>query len=202
MIRGEANARFQSRYRVTLGIALLTAFLVHATGALVAPPYAPTPYQLKDRTRIRAVEPPLIEPVKPPPRIPRPELLVTDDAPVDPPIEIPRNFGHDDVLPPLPDPSGPGDFVPYDEEPVLLRAVAPEYPDIARQAEAAGEVVLFVTIDPSGRVTDVEIARSTAIAVLERAAIAAARQYLFRPAMQRDRPVACRVRIPFRFALR
>ena len=200
MIRGEANARFQSRYRTAITIAGALAATVHLAGALAAPPYAPTPFQLSE-PRIKGFETPEYRPVQPPAKLRRP-VLDPVEGPVDTPdVELPKNFGKDLEPPPPPDPN-PGDFIYWDEDPELVRSVQPEYPDIARQAEAVGKVVLLVEIDDTGRVVDARVTRSTAIGALEKAAIRAVRKWLFKPAMQRDRPVKCWVEIPFSFALR
>ena len=79
--------------------------------------------------------------------------------------------------------------------------VPAEYPELARQAEAEGVVNLLVTIDESGRVIAAKVQTSDAIESLEKAAIAAAMKWLFKPAKQRDKPVKVRIIIPFRFSL-
>ena len=52
------------------------------------------------------------------------------------------------------------------------------------------------------RVVDAEVLESEVIRSMERAAIAAARQWLLKPAYQRDVPVPCRIVISFNFSLR
>ena len=86
-------------------------------------------------------------------------------------------------------------------DPQAVRQVAPEYPDLARQAEAEGRVWIRVTIDETGRVIKTEVENSEVIPSLEKAAMDAARKWLFKPAKQRDKPVRVRIVIPFRFSL-
>ena len=95
----------------------------------------------------------------------------------------------------------PDDFVAFDSPPRLVHAEQPEYPDLARQAEAEGTVMIEVTIDENGRVIAARVFSSDTIEALESAALAAALKFLFEPAKQRDVPVKCRIHIPFGFGL-
>jgi protein TonB len=86
--------------------------------------------------------------------------------------------------------------------PELVTRVVPEYPSQARARQIEGQVVLEVTLDRNGRVEDgVRVTRS--VPALDAAAIAAVRQWRFRPARGRDgRPVRVLMEIPVRFVLR
>lgn len=86
--------------------------------------------------------------------------------------------------------------------PELLDRVTPEYPRRARALEIEGQVVLEVVLDRSGRIEpDVKVIRS--VAQLDEAAVAAVRQWRFRPARDRDgRTVRVVMEIPVRFVLR
>ena len=97
--------------------------------------------------------------------------------------------------------STPEDFVAFDSPPVLVHAEPPEYPDLARQAEADGTVTVVVTIDVTGRVINARVHDSDTIEALEQAAINAAYKFLFEPAKQRDVPVPCQILVPFEFSL-
>jgi protein TonB len=93
-------------------------------------------------------------------------------------------------------------FEAVDRDPAILKWVQPVYPDIAREARATGTVTVEVVIGETGRVLSARIKSSDTIPALERAALDAARQWLFTPGLQRHRPVRTRVLIPFVFSLR
>lgn len=89
---------------------------------------------------------------------------------------------------------------PADEvsAPVLTRRVRPVYPPIAEAAKTQGVVVVKATIDRTGKVSAAEIVRSPAD-LLSEAAIAAVRQWEYRPATVKGVPIstAVNVEIPF-----
>jgi len=100
--------------------------------------------------------------------------------------------------------AGPGRGRPlalHQGSPVILQQVQPEYPDVARRAEAEGTVVVRVRIDERGLVTEAEVWRSEVIGVLEDAALRAAREWRFRPARQNGRPVATWATLAFAFRI-
>jgi protein TonB len=80
-----------------------------------------------------------------------------------------------------------GEFVYTDELPVLVTDVLPRYPELARTANVEGDVLLRVLVGKDGRVMDVHVDQS--IPMLDDAAIAAARQWVFKPALSNNRPV-------------
>ena len=86
--------------------------------------------------------------------------------------------------------------------PELLERVLPEYPKRARALEVEGQVVLEVVLDRSGRVEqELRVLRS--VPLLDGSAIAAVRQWRFRPGRDRNgRPVRVLMEIPVRFVLR
>jgi protein TonB len=97
----------------------------------------------------------------------------------------------------------PGEFVPYDEAPVIISQVIPEYPPLAKQAGIEGVVMLEVLVDKKGNVRDVRVTRpSGASAGFEEAATKAAYQTKWKPAISNNQPVAVRVAYPVRFTLK
>jgi protein TonB len=88
-----------------------------------------------------------------------------------------------------------------EKEPRLVEGPAPVYPDLARQAQIEGTVVVRALVGKDGKVKEVLLVRS-AHDLLDRAALEATRGYAFTPAIQNGRPVAVWVSIPFRFRLR
>jgi protein TonB len=101
---------------------------------------------------------------------------------------------------------GHGD-APIGAELVAVRAeavtrVKPEYPEAARLRRIEGLVVLRITVDRAGQVEpDIKVVQS--IPLLDDAAIAAARQWRFTPARDRDgQTVRTQFELPMRFQLR
>ena len=92
-------------------------------------------------------------------------------------------------------------FIATDTKPKVLKSVRPDYPELAREAGAEGTVLVEVTVDGTGRVTAARVVGSDTVTALERAALAAAMQYLFSPALQRNVPVTVRTVITFEFQL-
>ena len=83
--------------------------------------------------------------------------------------------------------------------PVVLHHVDAVYPPSALAERKDADVVLTVTIDTDGHVTKVDVAQSGG-ADLDEAAVVAAREWTFVPAMRDGKPVASRIKMPFHFA--
>jgi protein TonB len=84
--------------------------------------------------------------------------------------------------------------------PRLVRRVEPDYPEIARQARVEGVVILEATTDVYGRVTAVRVLRS--IPLLDEAAVAAVRQWVYEPLVVNGRPRAVTFTVTVRFVLK
>ena len=84
--------------------------------------------------------------------------------------------------------------------PRLLHAVEPDYPEAQRKQGRAASVGLVLIIDTEGRVTEATISDSAGDD-FDQAALAAARQLVFEPARQGDRPVAAKIPFHFQFEL-
>ena len=84
--------------------------------------------------------------------------------------------------------------------PVLVGLTKPEYPAVARRLRVQGDVVMRLSVDAGGKVTDVELVKGLARGGIDEAAIAAARTARFKPALRNGAPVASRylLVIPFR----
>lgn len=92
-----------------------------------------------------------------------------------------------------------GTYVYRDDEPTLIRPVAPKYPDLARSSGIEGKVILNVLVGTTGKVEKVEVQQG--VPVLNDAAIEAVKQYLFKPALANNKPVAVWVAVPILFKL-
>jgi periplasmic protein TonB len=87
----------------------------------------------------------------------------------------------------------------YDHGPRLLRMVQPEYPAEAFAKKVQGVVNVEIVVDASGRVARTKVTRS--VPLLDEAALAAVRQWVFAPAVLEGRPVATLANAPVEFRL-
>jgi protein TonB len=82
----------------------------------------------------------------------------------------------------------------------LLSRKNPEYPPIAKQAGAQGEVVLTATIGMDGKVKDVTVVSGHPL--LRNAAVAAVKQWVYKPTILNGKPVESETRISLNFVPR
>ncbi len=92
-----------------------------------------------------------------------------------------------------------GEYVDVEVLPEPLVKVPPEYPAEARDLGVDGLVVVQALIDRSGQVADTRVTKS--IRPLDDAAVAAVRQWKFKPATTKGKPVAVWIAIPVKFSL-
>lgn len=87
--------------------------------------------------------------------------------------------------------------------PGVLSRVEPDYPEQARQHAHQGTVILKIQIMANGRPGSVSVYRSSGFAVLDDAAIAAAQQWRFVPAKEREsgQNIVCHTTVPIVFRL-
>jgi protein TonB len=90
-----------------------------------------------------------------------------------------------------------GEFVYYEDEPVPVQTVQPNYPEFAREAQIQGKVVLHVLVGKDGRVKNVKVAKG--VTGLNDAAMEAVRKWVFKPALSNNKPVAVWVEVPVDF---
>jgi len=94
----------------------------------------------------------------------------------------------------------PPDFVPVEKQPVPVKNPPPLYPEIARRAGVEGTVWVKIWVDKEGKAKKAQILKSDA-ELFNQAAIEAAMQWVFTPAVMNNGPVAVWVSIPFKFKL-
>jgi protein TonB len=103
-----------------------------------------------------------------------------------------------DELLPLPD-----QFVPFEEAPVQITSVQPKYPELAQRANIQGTVWVKALVDKEGKVRDVLIVKdSGANAGFEEAAIEAAKETVWKPAISNGQPIAVWVTYKVEFKLK
>lgn len=82
---------------------------------------------------------------------------------------------------------------------LTLSQVKPDYPTIARTAHIEGEVQVEIVISEDGNVTSAKVLGGHAL--LQQAALSAARQWKFRPTLLNNTPVKVQGVLTFRFTL-
>jgi len=191
-----------SYYRVLWSIAAV-AIIGHMLLFVFGPDMKVQAYRLAEKPKMEAVQIPDNFNVPPPPEeAPKPEVP-TDIAPSDA-ADADATMGSTELNVDAPPELPPGPkraefFTAFDEPPQVIKQVKPVYPDMARQAELEGVVLLLVGVDEFGNVIEVTVLQS--VAGLDQAAIDAVYKWKFKPAKQRDVPVAVRISLPVRFSL-
>lgn len=95
----------------------------------------------------------------------------------------------------------PDEFVPVEMMPELIVKNKPDYPRMAKQAGLEGVVTVRVLVLEDGSVKDAIVQKSSGVASLDEAAVAAAFGCKFKPAIQNKRPVKVWVSFPYEFTL-
>jgi protein TonB len=94
----------------------------------------------------------------------------------------------------------PPEYVAYDRAPEPQKLVQPKYPSAARSAGAEGTVWVKVWVGKTGKVRKA-LVNKTDSPLLNEAAVEAAEQWVFSPAIARNNPVEVWVSVPFKFRL-
>ena len=84
--------------------------------------------------------------------------------------------------------------------PVVIHSVVPEFTESARSANYQGTVSIQLIVDPQGNPQNVHVVRHLGNGLDEKA-VAAVKQYRFRPAMYQGHPVAVQMIIDVDFHL-
>ncbi|HVF59649.1 MAG TPA: energy transducer TonB [Thermoanaerobaculia bacterium] len=116
----------------------------------------------------------------------------------------PSDGGGGDFVVTLPGPSVPDEPIRYVvgmTPPEVLSRVEPRYPASARMIRSEGTVVIEVVVETDGSTGDVRVLRGISKA-LDEAAVAAIRQWRFRPARVEGTPVRAYHTVTVRFELR
>jgi protein TonB len=103
------------------------------------------------------------------------------------------------VAPPSDDEPAFGTYVYAEELPEVITKVNPVYPEMAREANVDGTVMVQALVGKDGKVHDVRVVKS--IPLLDQSAQDAVRQWIFKPALANNKPVAVWVGVPVRFSL-
>ena len=200
------NAKFKKGYTRYLRNSLWGAIVIHFLLFYFTPQFEFKPYVLREEY-FEAIDLPEQFDIPPPPQeVAQPAIPMeaAEGEEVDDEAEIaPTSFDRiEDVPPPPPPPSEQArEFYAFDEPPILVRYVSPKYPDLARQAGIEGTVLIRVLVGEDGKVINASIIQSDVTPAMEKAALEAAKKFLFKPAKQRTVPVKAHMAVPIRFKL-
>ncbi len=222
MIRGkqpEANLRLT--YARTLWLSFGASVLLHGLLFAAFPEFRPRAYQKVEQPLVIQLEEiPETRQERRPPAPVRPVVPIATDRP-----EVPSDVTIEDTdldlslleelppPPPLVEESAAPAAVELEEEeeeeivelwkvekqPEVTKRVLPQYPELALKASITGKVFVTVLVNKDGKVE--RVGKITGPEVFHEAAISAAMQWEFTPAIQNDRPVRVWVSLPFTFTL-
>lgn len=193
-----AHHRGPYRQSLVLALAVMVALFVFF------PPFEFTPYRLQAEEKLEIVDvPPEIDIPPPPKEVPAPPVDITPAEPGEQTDDVEANVvsSWDDapIPPPVRD-TAAGPYVAFDRLPDPEYIAQPEYPALARQAGIEGTVYLKIRVGLDHRVHDAVVISSDVTPAMERAAVEAALECRYRPAMQG--PVAVEVWVPMRIEFR
>lgn len=164
-------------------------------------------YKIK-RYRLPPPRPPDYKPPKAVKRVAVPDKTPHDPEPT--PVERPRvaidleletdAFVMPEAPPPPPEPEGPMIVGGEVSKPVKISAPQPSYTELARRTRIQGAVVVQAVIDKQGDVTDVKVLKGLSMGLTEEA-INAIRQWKFKPATLRGKPVDVYYNLTINFRL-
>lgn len=189
------------RYRKIFWISTAINCVLMTTVAVIFPEFQVAAGKgKKDQIIINMEDIPETRQVQRPPPPPRPAVPIetdSEDVPDDVTIES-TDLDFDEAIVDLPPPPPPGsgddmeeevlEFFMVEDKPVIIKSVAPIYPEIAQKAGLSGRVFVRFKVGRDGRVSEVQITKGEEI--FRQAAIDAVSQFVFTPAMQNDKPVA------------
>lgn len=204
----------RAKYRRVIEIALIIALLLCI---LLFQAFSRFPQRSVEKQfevpKIEVTEVPQTEQEKLPPPPVRPAIPIeseSEDMPDDVTIDD-TEIDFDEIPPPPPPPPAEDEaasfFVPYDDPPEPIGGFAAiqsklVYPEIARKAGIEGTVTVQAKISERGEVIDTRILVPLGNSGCNEAAVAAIKAVKWKPAKQRDKPVAVWVSIPVRFKLK
>jgi protein TonB len=199
-----AEQKLKNDYPKMFRNGLVWALVIHVLAFVFVPDIKPTPYRLREKPVVEAIDIPDQFEIPPPPKEEVKPQVPTEIAPSDEASEeetIAATTFEVDAPPELPPaPQRPQFFTAFDEPPQVIRQVPPEYPELARQSETEGVVLVQIGVNEFGDVIEATVVQG--VPMLNQAAIEAVMQWKFRPAKQRDVPVPVRIVVPIRFTLR
>ena len=197
----------KTRYPIVIRITALMGILLITLNFLLYPRFVNTvDFEDVEQVIIENIDIPQTQQIDNTPPPARPSIPVpSDDEDIADDLTLDEldfdDFSNLDA--PQPPPSGPKVvFIPYDDPPVAMTPIRPQYPEIAQEAGIEGVVVVQAFIDEKGRVKETLILKGVPNTGLDEAAMQAIRNTRFRPAKQRERAVGVWISIPVNFRLK
>jgi len=183
------------KYKTTFEICLILSLALHLVVFLSWRKMEVKAYETIAPQQIIKVEDiPQTQQIQRPPPPARPTVPIevdSEELPDDVTIETTELDVHETPPPPPELPPAPEEeiyeFYHVEIKPKLVKAVKPEYPEIARKAGIEGTVFIKMLVGKDGKVERVEVLKGPEI--FHESAIKAAMQFEFTPAIQNDRPV-------------
>ncbi|MDD4915887.1 MAG: energy transducer TonB [Methylococcales bacterium] len=150
---------------------------------------------------IKHDKPPLAprKPALPPPETSRQESAADPDQSDDPPAGNPQPAATGTAS--GQDSAASQTFTQASGDAHYLNNPKPEYPQLARERQWVGEVILRVHVNADGSGDQVSIERTCGHAMLDQAALAAVKKWRFAPARRGDMPEASWALVPIKFQL-
>lgn len=210
-----ANDRFKSAFGAWLWGGIVAATVLHFAVIRYFPPLTAADLSFGS-SEFHAVHlPPEVQIPPPPEAITRPAVPVVAHTALEEDITIaPTTFEQNPVetLPPPPANTAARledrpVFTPYTVAPSIkdktraARIVRDKYPKILQEAGIGGTVVVWAFIDEAGVVRNCEVHTSCGNIALDQAAVGAAMEFRFHPALNYDKHVPVWVSIPITFAV-
>jgi len=197
---GVASAAWLVLFMLSMGTSALLSHRARETSVVVVPyrELAAPPPLTQDAPPPQVA---ITQPVAPPTvgvAVPVPDAEAPPEQTIASQEEIAQK-GDLVVAPPSDDLPQFGEYVYVEELPEAITKVKPDYPDIAREAGVDGVVLVQALVGKDGKVKDVRVVKP--IPMLNDAAIAAVKQWVFKPALSNNKPVAVWVAVPVRFSL-
>lgn len=201
-----ANVEFKKGYGRYIRNSFYVTLVIHFLTVYFSPPFEFKPYVLREQEFVVIETAEDFELPPPPQEIDQPviPMAAEEGEEVDEDTEIaPTSFDRIENLPPPPPPPSENaqEFYAFDEPPQLIRYVPPQYPHLAQSAGIEGTVLIRVVIGTDGKVISANVIQSDVTPAMEKAAIAAAKKFLFKPAKQRTVPVRASMAVPIRFKI-
>ena len=197
----------KTRYPIVIRITALIGILLITLNFLLYPRFVNTvDFEDVEQVIIENIDIPQTQQIDNTPPPARPSIPVpSDDEDIADDLTLDEldfdDFSNLDAPPPPP--SGPKVvFIPYDDPPVAMTPIRPQYPEIAQEAGIEGVVVVQAFIDEKGRVKETLILKGVPNTGLDEAAMQAIRNTRFKPAKQRERAVGVWISIPVNFRLK
>lgn len=194
----------KQRYPKMLKSSLLGTLILLIVLFQFIPKFEPNPYRMRSKmseTVMEKLPDEMLKQPKEPKKIEKPKLPkkiteTTKESEVTEEIEFETTFDDPSLLE-----EKEGEIYRiYEDAPVVVANIDPEYPEAARQLGIEGTVFLELVVETDGSVSQVKVIKSVH-PLLDEAAISAAYMMTFTPAMSRDIPVRAYVTFPVNFTL-